>query len=111
MNWGIFQKTLAFIPLLGPVVAGIEAIHKEAGTPGATKKQLALDSLALAVGVSGVALPEFAPEVQAAGELAGGAIDLIVKGFNKFGWPEAPPIVVAPVADVPSPVGKLRKIG
>ena len=83
---GIFAKILAQLPLLPGIISGIEYISKEAGTPGATKKQMALDALGLATGVAGVALPGFAPEIQAASELASGAIDLIVKGFNVAGW-------------------------
>lgn len=109
MNWGIFSRTLSFIPLLGPIVNGIEQIHKEAGTPGATKKQLALDSLALATGAAGAALPQFAPEIQAATALAGGAIDLIVAGYNQFGWPDhvAPELIPATPAAQPTDTKKL----
>jgi len=99
-GWGIFARTLSFLPLLGPIIQGIEAITAEAHTPGATKKQMALDSLKLATGAAGVALPEFAPEIQAANELAGGAIDLIVKGFNSTSWGShgIPALVTIPIA-------------
>jgi|SRR5882724_4852417 len=103
MNLGIFYRTLSFLPLLGPIVQGIEAIHKQAGTPGTTKKQLAMNSLALAVGVGDTVLPQFQPEVDAAGQLAAGAIDLVVAGFNKFGWPQTPPVVIAPIVNAAPP--------
>jgi hypothetical protein len=109
---GIFSRTLSFLPLIGPIVNGIEALHKEAGTPGITKKQMAMDSLSLAVGVGDATLPEFQPEVDAAGELASGAIDLVVAGFNKLGWPKTAPVVVAPaIVPIKSGAPSLRVVG
>lgn len=42
MNW------LSLIQLIPMTIIGIQQIHKDAGTPGTTKKQLVMESLGLA---------------------------------------------------------------
>jgi hypothetical protein len=88
-----FLQILHFLPLIGPVVQGIEQIHGDT-LNGASKKQLAMESLGLAGAAASVALPGFAPEIQVATELASNAIDLVVKGFNLTGWKTDSPVLV-----------------
>ena len=66
---GILARVLGLLPLIGPVVAGIQQIHGDA-VAGATKKQMALEALGLAKGAAGAAVPELAPEIDAASGLA-----------------------------------------
>jgi len=108
MGW--LQKVLAQLPLIPGILQGIEVIHQEAGS-GATKKQMAMDALGLAAGAAGAALPEFAPEIQAATSLASGTIDLIVAGFNATkGWGGGHGVMpILPAAAVTAPAS--RKIG
>lgn len=80
----MWLKYLMQILQLAPiVVAGIEHIHHSA--PGATKKDLALQSLGLASGVAGAVLPEHQQTINAATELAGNVIDGVVKTLNAAG--------------------------
>lgn len=97
---GIFMKILASLPILPGIIQGIEALHQGVSN-GASKKELALAALGLAAGTAQTIAPEFAPEIGAATELAGGAIDLIVKGFNAAGWGGHGVVPVLPVNALP----------
>ena len=105
---GFFQKFLAQLPLLPGIVQGIEGLITETGQ-GATKKQLAMDSLDLATGIAGQVLPGAQLEIQAGHALVSGAIDLIVAGFNKTGWLGHSVLPVVPAPAVAT--NKTRRIG
>lgn len=77
------QYLLRGLSLAPVVVAGVEKLSGEA--PGATKKQLAMDSLALASGVGQAIAPNSAPEIQAFSGLIGSTIDNLVGTFNAAG--------------------------
>jgi hypothetical protein len=81
-NWGALLSKLVYIPY---IVAGIQALHAEA--PGATKKQLALDSLGLATQVAGAVDPGDAAMIQASSNLASAAIDQTVALFHQQNVP------------------------
>jgi hypothetical protein len=81
MNW---LKMLMSIFTVAPyVVAGIEQIHGEA--KGSTKKQMAMDALALATGVASGVAPQEKPAIAAASKLASDVIDGVVATFNATG--------------------------
>ena len=84
MNWFAYlSRSLAVLPY---VVAGIQTIHKDAN--GATKKQLAMESLGLAVATAGAVLPTHqATESQAIGAVVGSVIDLIVQQAHATNTP------------------------
>lgn len=108
MNWlSLLMRALQLAPVL---VAGIEHIHGEA--PGATKKQMAMDALALASGTAGVIAPEHAPAVAAATQLTSDVIDGVVSVYNAAGWNQAggaaaaaaiPTLTPAPAPPAPAP--------
>ena len=102
MNW--LNKILGILPLVGPVVSGIENTHGSS-MAGASKKQLALQALGLAYGVASSVIPGDQAEIDAATQLASFAIDTTVSLFNKKGWPAPPAPVVAVIPQVPAPSG------
>lgn len=65
------------VPLIAPVTGAIEALVTEAKA-GATKKQLAMDSLAVASAVAQTITPANGAAVTAASTLVSTAIDSIV---------------------------------
>jgi len=65
------------VPMIAPVTMAIEALVTEAKS-GATKKQLALDSLAVASAVASTIMPGNSAAVAAASTLVSTAIDSIV---------------------------------
>ena len=77
------QYLMRGLSLAPVVVAGVEKLAGEA--PGATKKQMALDSLALASGVGQAVAPEQAGEIQAFSGLIGSTIDNLVGTLNAAG--------------------------
>lgn len=94
----IFSKVLSFLPLVGPVVAGIQQIHGDA-VAGATKKQMALEALGLAKGVGdsiGGAIPGGATAVDAASGLASTLIDGWVDFYQAVGWEHPAAAAVIP---------------
>jgi hypothetical protein len=86
-------RTLGSIPYL---VSGIEQIHSEAS--GATKKQLALDSLGLAINVTGAIDPALDPALVAATSLISSTIDGVKAVYNAAKNKPAAPAAPAPVA-------------
>lgn len=76
-SWSSLFSKLALIPY---IVAGIQAIHSEA--PGATKKQLAMDSLGLATQVASAVDEGDAATIQASSALASSVIDQTVALFH-----------------------------
>jgi len=95
MNWVTWlMRILQVIP---PVVIGIEQIHK--GAPGATKKDLAMQSLGLATGAAQAVAPEHAAVIDATAETVSGLIDGVVSVFNS-----ARVAGFRPAADAPPPV-------
>jgi len=92
---GILARVLGFLPLIGPVVAGIQQIHGDA-VAGATKKQMALEALGLAKGVAGSVLPGSQPEIDAASGLASSMIDAWVNFYKVAGWEHPAVQVVIP---------------
>lgn len=93
---------LQFLPLVGliaPIMQGIEKVHGDA-VAGATKKQLAMESLGLATAAAEAALPgTLKVEADAASEAASKMIDVFAELFNKTGWGTTPAIVTQAVAD------------
>jgi len=82
-DWNILFKSLNALPY---IVAGIQQIHAEA--PGASKKQLALDSLGLATAAAGAILPaEQGAQAQAVGTAVGNIIDNLVAAFHATNVP------------------------
>lgn len=104
----IFLTILGFMPLIGPTVAAIEQIHQDT-IDGATKSQIALEALGVAKGLGEAAAPEFAPEMEAAAELAQNMVNNWVTYYNKAGWthpmtPALVPVVLAtPTSQANSP--------
>lgn len=84
MNWlAYLLKSVSAVPY---VVAGIQQIHAEAS--GATKKQLAMDSLGLATAVSQVILPpDQAAQSQAVSTAVSSIIDNLVTAFHATSAP------------------------
>lgn len=81
MNWiTLLLRALQLVPV---VVAGIEHIHGEAS--GATKKQMAMDALALASGSAGILDPGDQAAIDAATQLTSNVIDNTVAVFNAAG--------------------------
>ena len=105
---GILARVLGLLPMIGPLVAGIQQIHGDA-VAGATKKQMALEALGLAKGAAGVVLPGSQPEIDAASGLASSMIDAWVNFYKVAGWehPAVPVVIpavpVMPEAPVPQP--------
>ena len=105
---GILARVLGLLPLIGPVVAGIQQIHGDA-VAGATKKQMALEALGLAKGAAGAAVPELQPEIDAASGLASSMIDAWVNFYKVAGWEHPavqvviPAVATTPEAPVPQP--------
>ena len=95
MGWFAYlSRSLSVLPY---VVAGIQAIHKDAN--GATKKQLAMESL----GLAGSILPtQQANESQAIGDVVGSVIDLIVQQAHATNAPgfgnNMAPVTKSPLA-------------
>lgn len=73
-------RLLSLTPI---VVAGVESLHAEAS--GATKKQLAMDTLDVASAIAGAALPGSQAAVSAMTSAVGGMIDNTVSIFNAAG--------------------------
>lgn len=104
MNWlTLLMKALQLAPV---IVAGIEHIHGEKS--GATKKQMAMDALALASGSAGVLAPGQQPAIDAATQLTSNVIDGVVKVFNASGTFKGGGVIAATSAPViaakPAPV-------
>jgi seryl-tRNA(Sec) selenium transferase len=92
---GSFLKWFTLImPLLMPATQAVEGIVTEAKA-GATKKQLAMDSLGVASAVAATVTPTNAAAVKAATSLVSTAIDSIVALQNaihgKVPTPATPP--------------------
>jgi hypothetical protein len=81
MNW----KTvlLRLLSLAPGIVQGVETLKGEAD--GASKKQLATDSLLLATGIADSTDPADQALIDPLAIVAGGVIDAIVTGNNKAG--------------------------
>jgi hypothetical protein len=91
-NWA------SLVTLLPTLIMGIQAIHGSA-TAGATKKQLVLESLGLAVGAGETLDPAVTPVATAAGTL----IDSFVNMFHAANAPGfGNTAVVAPPASAPA---------
>lgn len=73
-------KMLSLLPYL---LMGIEQIHADAS--GATKKQLAMESLGLASTAEGAILPGKQAEITAATQFASVSIDAVVATANQLG--------------------------
>lgn len=71
------------LPLIAPATSAIEALVTEAKS-GATKKQLAVDSLGVATAIAGTIDPANSSEIHAANTLVSTAIDSIVALQNAF---------------------------
>lgn len=103
MNW------LNLIQLIPMTIIGIQQMHKDAGTPGATKKQLALEALGLAGTVATNVLT--GSNAVLAGQLtnlAGSLIDQFTTAFKSagvFGFTPTPPVATP----VPAPAGSVTK--
>lgn len=82
MNWLQFlMRGLSLVPV---IVAGIEQIHQ--GAPGSTKKELAMQALALATtGISSAVTPEQKYVIDAASQLVSSTIDGVVSTMNAAG--------------------------
>lgn len=109
---GILAKLLASLPLIPAIVNGIEQIHGGI-KDGATKKQIAMQTLGLATAVAGAVIPGEAVEVTAASDLASVVIDGVVAAFNKTGWGATHvPTLPVPFAGTRSSAltGKRRKV-
>jgi hypothetical protein len=76
----LVSKLLAAVPV---AVVGVEAIAGE--KDGATKKQMALDSLGLSAAVAELVAPEHKPIIEAATNTVSQAIDGIVAVANTAG--------------------------
>lgn len=101
-----FSSLLQFMPLfalIAPIMQGIEQVHGDA-VAGATKKQLALESLGLATATADAALPSaLKDEADAVSAAASKMIDTFAELFNKTGWGKTPALVTDVVANhVPS---------
>lgn len=101
------DNLLTISMLVPKVVLGIEGLITEAKS-GATKKQMALDALAVATATATDALPQYAPLTGAAAEAAGASIDMWVAVFNRMGKfktspAAAPQVAVAPTSVVSTP--------
>lgn len=80
----------ALLALIPQIVNGVEQIHGEAQS-GATKKQMAMDALKVAVTGATTALPGETAAIAASGSLVSSVIDGTVNLFNKIGWPHHKP--------------------
>jgi|ERR1700732_2825396 hypothetical protein len=102
MNWiTLLLRALQLVPV---VVAGIEHIHGEAS--GATKKQMAMDALALASNSAGILDPGDQPAIDAATQLTSNVIDNTVAVFNAagiFGPRGSAPAKLSPAPASPGP--------
>jgi hypothetical protein len=76
----LVSKLLAAAPV---AVVGVEAIAGE--KDGATKKQMALDSLGLSAAVAALVAPEHKPMIEAATNAVSQAIDGVVAVANTAG--------------------------
>jgi hypothetical protein len=97
MNWiTLLLRALQLVPV---IVVGIEHIHAEAS--GATKKQMAMDALALASGSAGILDPGDQPAIDVATQLTSNVIDNTVAVFNAagiFGPRGSAPATIKPLA-------------
>lgn len=96
--YSVFSRVLSFLPLVGPIVAGVQQIHGDA-VAGATKKQMALEALGLAKGVGdtvGTLIPGGAAGVDAAAGLASTLIDGWVDFYKAVGWSHPAAAAVIP---------------
>lgn len=102
------ESLLHFLPMVGPTVAGIEAIHG-AAKDGATKKQLAMASLGLAGDLAASVLPGEASLIQAVQATVGSVIDGTVAQYNATEWPAPTDVLktgtatAAPSGPTPTP--------
>jgi hypothetical protein len=104
---------LRALQLAPVIVAGIEHIHGEKS--GATKKQMAMDALALASGSAGVLAPEQQPAIDAATQLTSNVIDGVVSVYNasgvfKGGGAIAAKPALVPAAPAPAPAPAVDQI-
>jgi hypothetical protein len=79
-----FASIMKLVNLIPVICAGIEHIHGDSKA-GADKKQLAKESLALATGVAGYALPQFGNEIGASSAAVDQMIDSTVAMMNTAG--------------------------
>jgi hypothetical protein len=79
MKW--FAHILQILPMIPSIVSGIELIHGNEMN-GASKKELAMQSLGLSSAVAAAALPEDQAAIQAATSLASTSIDGVVALLN-----------------------------
>jgi len=91
----VLAKIFSLLPLVPGVCQAIEAIHGSA-VDGASKKQLALQSLGLAGAVADSVDPAAKAEIDAVTGVVGSAIDSTVSLFNQFGWFHTTPATPAP---------------
>lgn len=98
---------LPIVSLIAPVMQGIQQVHGDA-VAGATKKQLAMESLGLATATADAALPgALKPEADAVSAAASEMIDVFAKLFNATGWGTTPAVITPVVAaHVPVPASQ-----
>lgn len=97
------QNVLSFLPLfslIAPIMQGIQQIHGDA-VAGATKKQLAMESLGLATATAQATLPAaLQPEAAAASAAASKMIDIFAEFFNSSNlWGKTPAVITSVVAN------------
>lgn len=93
MNWA--KWIMAILQLAPLVVMGVEKIHK--GAPGATKQEIATQSLLLASGVAAAVDPDDSETIAAASTVAKAIIDSTVAEKNRVGeFTKAPKVKDAP---------------
>lgn len=94
-------ELLSFLPivsLIPAVMEGIQQVHGDA-IAGATKKQLAMESLGLATATADAALPGgLKTEADAVSAAASEMIDTFAKLFGATGWGKTTAIVTPAVA-------------
>ena len=95
-DWASLFSKLAYIPV---IVAGIQAIHGEAKSGGADKKQMAMDALGLCPPQTAAAVdPGDQAMIQASSNAASTLIDTVVAGFKADGVHGFTPSSSAPPA-------------
>jgi len=78
------ETLLKYIALVPAVVKGTEVII-QGEKQGATKKAMAMQSLALASGIASYIAPEFAPLITTIENIGSALIDGVVTGLNQDG--------------------------
>lgn len=105
-NWLTLANLLMQVP---KIVLGVEGIVTEAKS-GATKKQLALDSLAAAATITDGTVPQYQSLTDTAAAALGASIDLWSNVFNSLGifkhsTPTTPTVTPVPVTTSVTPAG------